>query len=161
MNIYEENVSSEYRHIVDYIKGGLQIIFAQNQMGNEGDIYVVNHFPAVTDGFGETEILIFINIPNKPGNNFKFNKNCRECYMNNLVIGIKMLYDNSITDVDETSFYSIEGSLNYIEELETECSNLKDFSKYCKQELWDCLYFYWVSSSSCSKSFSNDSVCLL
>ena len=158
MNIYEINVSSKYRHIVDYIKSGLQDLLAHYQNGNEGDIYVVNHFPAVIGGFGETEILIFINIPNKPGNNFSFNKNGGRCFMNNLVIGIKMLYDNSILDADDTFLYSTEGLLNYIEELETECSNLKDFSKYCKQELWDCLYFYWVSSSSCSKSFSNNHI---
>ena len=67
MNIYEINVSKEYRQIVDYIKKGLQEIFARSH-ASEGDIYVVNHFPAATDGFGETELLIFINIPDKRGN---------------------------------------------------------------------------------------------
>ena len=63
MNIYEINVSKEYRQIVDYIKSSLNDMFSRSR-ASEGDIYVVNHFPAATDGFGETELLIFIKVIN-------------------------------------------------------------------------------------------------
>ena len=39
MNIYEINVSKEYRQIVDYIKNGLKDIFSHSR-ASEGDIYV-------------------------------------------------------------------------------------------------------------------------
>ena len=104
MKIYEINVSKEYRQIVDYIKKGLQDIFARSH-ASEGDIYVVNHFPAATDGFGETELLIFINIPDKRGNYYLHLEKNKRYYLNSLVIGIKMLYDNSVPDADDTTIY--------------------------------------------------------
>ena len=155
MNIYEINVSSDYRQIVDYIKKGLQDIFSRSH-ASEGDIYVVNHFPAATDGFGETELLIFINIPDEKGNYYWHIDGNRKYYLNNLVIGIKMLYDNSITDADGTTLYSSEGYLDYIDELELESLFLKKFSSYCSYPLKNCPYFYGVISSGSKKSFSND-----
>ena len=155
MNIYEINVSSDYRQIVDHIKNGLQDIFSHSH-ASEGDIYVVNHFPAATDGFGETELLIFINIPDKKGNYYWHIDERRRYYLNNLVIGIKMFYDDSITDADNTTLYSSEGYLDYIEELETESFYLQKFSSCCIQPLKNCPYFYWIVSSGCKKSFSNN-----
>lgn len=155
MNIYEINVSSEYRQIVDYIKSSLKDIFSRSR-ASEGDIYVVNHFPAATDGFGETELLIFINIPDKKGNYYWHIENNKRYYLNSLVIGIKMLYDDSITDADNTTLYSSEGYLDYIEELGNEEFYLQKFSSCCNNSLRDCAYFYWVVTSDCKKSFTND-----
>ena len=155
MNIYEINVSSEYRQIVDYIKKGLQDIFSRSH-ASEGDIYVVNHFPAATDGFGETELLIFINIPDKKGNYYWHIDGKKRYYLNNLVIGLKMFYDNSITDADNTTLYSSEGYLDYIEELEKESFYLQKFSSCCIQSLKNCSYFYWIVTSASKKAFQND-----
>jgi len=155
MNIYEINVSNEYRHIVAHIKNGLKAIFSRSH-ASEGDIYVVNHFPALTDGFGETELLIFINIPDKKGNYYPYIDNNKRYYLNSLVIGIKMLYDDSITDVDEKTLYSSEGCLDYQEELGNEESNLQKFSSCCEFPLRDCAYFYWVVTSASNKSYIND-----
>lgn len=155
MNIYEINVSSEYRQIVDYIKKGLQDIFSRSH-ASEGDIYVVNHFPAATDGFSETEILIFINIPDKKGNYYWHIDDNKRYYLNNLVIGIKMLYDDSITDADNTTLYSTEGYLDYIDELENESFYLQKFSSCCIQSLKNCPYFYWIVTSGSKKAFTND-----
>lgn len=155
MNIYEINVSSEYRQIVDYIKSSLKDIFSRSR-ASEGDIYVVNHFPAATDGFGETEILIFINIPDKKGNYYCHVDDNKRYYLNNLVIGIKMMYDDNITDADNTTLYSSEGYLDYIDELEKESYYLQKFSSYCTQSLKNCPYFYWIVTSGCKKAFSND-----
>ena len=155
MNIYEINVSKEYRPIVDYIKQGLQNIFSHSR-ASEGDIYVVNHFPAATDGFGETELLIFINIPDKKGNYYWHIDNNKRYYLNSLVIGIKMLYDDSITDADNTTLYSSEGYLDYIEELENEEFYLQKFSFCCNNSLRNCAFFYWIVTSSCKNSFTND-----
>ena len=157
MNIYEINVSNEYRQIVDHIKKGLQDIFSHSH-ASEGDIYVVNHFPAATDGFGETELLIFINIPDKQGNFFFHYENKRRYYLNNLVICIKMLYDNCIIDADNNTLYSTDGYLDYIDELEKEKQYFKKFSHYCTRPLNNCVFFYWIVTSSCNKSFSNDYV---
>lgn len=155
MNIYEINVSSDYRQIVDHIKNGLQDIFSRSH-ASEGDIYVVNHFPAATDGFGETELLIFINIPDEKGNYYWHIEDKKRYYLNNLVIGIKMFYDDSITDADNTTLYSSEGYLDYIEELEKESFYLQKFSSCCIQSLKNCPYFYWIVASGSNKSFSND-----
>lgn len=155
MNIYEINVSNEYRQIVEYIKNGLKDIFSRSH-AVEGDVYVVNYFPAATDGFGETELLIFISIPDKKGNYYwHFEKNKRY-YLNSLVIGIKMLYDDSITDVDATTLYSSEGYLDYIEELGNEEFCLQKFSSCCNNSLRNCAYFYWIVTSGCKKSYTND-----
>lgn len=155
MNIYEINVSKEYRQIVDYIKKGLHDIFSRSH-ASEGDIYVVNHFPAATDGFGETELLIFINIPDQKGNYYWHIDNHKRYYLNRLVIGIKMLYDDSIIDIDETTLYSSEGYLDYQEELGNEEFYLQKFSSCCNNSLRDCAYFYWIVTSGCKKSFTND-----
>lgn len=155
MKIYEINVSKEYRQIVDYIKKGLQDIFARSH-ASEGDIYVVNHFPAATDGFGETELLIFINIPDKRGNYYLHLEKNKRYYLNSLVIGIKMLYDNSVTDADDTTLYSTEGYLDYKEELGNEEFYLQKFSSCCNNSLRNCAYFYWIVTSGCKKSFTND-----
>ena len=155
MNIYEINVSNEYRQIVDYIKNGLMHLFSSSH-ASEGDVYVVNHFPAATDGFGETELLIFINIPDKKGNYYWHIDNNKRYYLNSLVIGIKMLYDESITDVDATTLYSSEGYLDYIEELGNEEFYLQKFSSCCNNSLRNCAYFYWIVTSGCKKSYTND-----
>jgi hypothetical protein len=155
MNIYEINVSNEYRQIVDHIKNGLNDIFSRSHAA-EGDIYVVNHFPAATDGFGETELLIFINIPDKKGNYYWHLEKNKRYYLNSLVIGIKMLYDESITDVDATTLYSSEGYLDYIEELGNEKFYLQKFSSCCNNSLRNCAYFYWIVTSGCKKSYTND-----
>lgn len=155
MNIYEINVSSDYRQVVDYIKKGLQDIFSRSH-ASEGDVYVVNHFPAATDGFGETELLIFISIPDKKGNYYWHIDNNKRYYLNSLVIGIKMLYDDSITDSDSTTLYSSEGYLDYIEELGNEEFYLQKFSSCCNNSLRNCAYFYWIVTSGTKKSFTND-----
>jgi hypothetical protein len=157
MNIYEINVSKEYRQIVDHIKNGLKDIFSHSY-ASEGDIYVVNHFPAATDGFGETELLIFINIPDKKGNYYWHKDNNKRYYLNSLVIGIKVLYDNSITNADDRNLYSSEGYLDYIDELEGEKFNLLKFSSYCNNTLRNCAYFYWIVTSHCKKSFTNNHI---
>lgn len=155
MNIYEINVSKEYRQIVDHIKNGLKDIFLHSH-ASEGDIYVVNHFPAATDGFGETELLIFINILDKKGNYYWHIDNNERYYLYNLVIGIKMLYDDSITDADSTTLYSSEGYLDYIEELGNEEFYLQKFSSCCNNSLRNCAYFYWIVTSGCTKAYMND-----
>lgn len=155
MNIYEINVSSDYRQVVDYINKGLQDIFSRSH-ASEGDVYVVNHFPAATDGFGETELLIFISIPDKKGNYYWHIDNNKRYYLNNLVIGIKMLYDDSIIDADNTTLYSSEGYLDYIEELGNEEVYLQKFSSCCNNSLRNCAYFYWIVTSGTKKSFTND-----
>ena len=155
MNIYEINVSNEYRQIVDSIKNGLKNLFS-NSHASKGDIYVVNHFPAATDGFGETELLVFINIPNEEGNYYWHIEGGKRYYLNNLVFGIKMLYDDSIIDADSSTLYSSEGYLNYLEELENERFYLQKFSSSCAQPLKNCPYFYWIVTSGCKKAFSND-----
>ena len=155
MNIYEINVSNEYRQIVDHIKNGLRDIFSRSHAA-EGDIYIVNNFPAATDGFGETELLIFINIPDKKGNYYWHLENNKRYYLNSLVIGIKMLYDDSIIGVDETTLYSSQGYLDYIEELRKEEFYLKKFSLCFNNSLRDCAYFYWIVTSGCKKSYKND-----
>ena len=155
MNIYEINVSNEYRQIVDHIKKGLQYIFSRSH-ATEGDVYVVNHFPAATDGFGETELLIFINIPDKKGNYFWHLEKDKRYYLNSLVIGIKMLYDDSIIDADNTTLYSSDGYLDYTEELGNEEFYLQKFSSCCNNSLRNCAYFYWIVTSGTKKSFTND-----
>ena len=154
MNIYEINVSKDYRQIVDHIRKGLENAFSRSH-ASKGDIYVVNHFPAATDGFGETELLIFINIPNEKGNYYWYINGGKKFYLNNLVIGIKMLYDDSITDADNTTLYSSDGYLDYIDELEKESFFLQKFSSCCIQSLKTCPFFYWIVSDSSKKSFSN------
>ncbi len=155
MNIYEINVSNEYRQIVDYIKNGLQDIFARSR-ASEGDVYVVNHFPAATDGFGETELLIFINIPNTRGNYYYHYEGNKKYYLNSLVIGIKMLYDDSITDADNDVLISTDGYLDYKEELENEDFYFKKFTSSCNTPIKGCSFFYWIVAKNAKKVFSND-----
>ena len=114
MNIYEINVSNEYRQIVDYMKSSLNTLF-DSSYAKEGEVYIVNHFPAATDGFGETELLIFINIPNIKGNFYYHYEENKKYYLNSLVIGIKTLYDDTITDADYNTLYSSDGYQHFLE----------------------------------------------
>lgn len=155
MKIYEINVSKEYRQIVDYIKKSLQDIFSNSHV-SEGEIYVVNHFPAATDGFGETELLIFINIPNIKGNFYYHYEENKKYYLNSLVIGIKTLYDDTITDADDNTLYSSDGYLDYVEELEKEGFNFKKFTSSCNTPIKGCSFFYWIVTKSTNKAFSSD-----
>lgn len=155
MKISEINVSSEYRKIVDYIKSNLQDIFSRSS-AKDGEVYVVNHFPAGIDGFGETELLIFINIPNTKGNYYCHYEGKKKYYLNSLVIGIKMLYDNSIIDADNNTLISTDGYLNYIEELEKEAFYFKKFTSSCAEPVQACSFFYWVVTSGTKKAFIND-----
>ena len=139
MNIVEINTSDTYREIVDYIKNSLRNIFSRSY-ASEGDIYVVNHFPAATDGFGETELLLFINIPNKRGNYYFHYEGNKRYYLNSLVIGIKVFYDNSITDADDEFLISTDGYLDYKEELEKECFNFKKFTSSCIEPIRSCSF---------------------
>ena len=155
MNIYEINVSSEYRQIVDYMKSSLNNLFGSSN-AKEGDVYIVNHFPAATDGFGETELLIFINIPNIKGNFYYHCEENKKYYLNSLVIGIKTLYDDTITDADDNTLYSTDGYLDYVEELEKEGFNFKKFTSSCNTPIKSCSFFYWIVTKSTNKAFSND-----
>ena len=100
MNITEINISTNYRKTVDNLKRGFHNLFE----GKSGDVYIVNHFPAATDGFGETELLIFINLNDEEGNDYFYETKHHDKYrVNNLVIGIKVEYEDCITDIDENS----------------------------------------------------------
>ena len=159
MHITEIHVSQNYREIVDYIKSRFLNIFN----GIDGKVCIVNHFPAATDGFGETELLIFINIEDKKNNDYWHEtRHHRRFRLNNLVIGIKVEYDDSIIDIDESSsiLFSSEGQLNYFDALNEESNYLRDFSKDCKQPLLYCPYFYGLVTKGCKQHVSNDFVFL-
>lgn len=155
MNIYEINVSNEYRQIVDYMKSSLNNLFGSSN-AKEGDVYIVNHFPAATDGFGETELLIFISIPNIKGNFYYHCEENKKYYLNSLVIGIKTLYDDTITDADDNTLYSSDGYLDYVEELEKEGFNFKKFTSSCNTPIKSCSFFYWIVTKNTNNAFSND-----
>ncbi len=155
MKIYDINTSSKYRQIVDYMKSRLNKLFDSSN-AKEGEVYVVNHFPAATDGFGETELLIFINIPNIKGNFYYHIEDGKKYYLNSLVIGIKTLYDDTITDADDYTLYSSDGYLDYVEELDKEGYNFKKFTSSCNTPIKSCSFFYWIVTKSTNKAFSND-----
>lgn len=155
MNIVDINTSDNYHDVVKYIKNSLRDLFSRSH-ASEGDIYVVNHFPAATDVFGETELLIFINIPNKRGNYYYHNEGNMRYYLNSLVIGIKVFYDNSITDADDDFLISTDGYLDYKEELEKECFYFKKFTSSCIEPIRACSFFYWIVTKSTKKAFTND-----
>jgi hypothetical protein len=155
MIISEINVSNDYRPIVDHIKSGLMNIFSRSH-ASEGEIFVVNHFPAATDGFGETELLIFINIPDKKGNYCCHRENNKRYYLNSLVIGIKMLYDDSISDADNDFLISTDGYFDYKEELEKESICFRKFTTSCIEPIRACSFFYWVVTNGTKKAFTND-----
>ena len=159
MNITEINISTNYRKTVDNLKRGFHNLFE----GKSGDVYIVNHFPAATDGFGETELLIFINLNDEEGNDYFYETKHHDKYrVNNLVIGIKVEYEDCITDIDENSslLFSSEGLINYCDALDEESLNLKNFSSRCLQPLVYCPYFYWISSKDCQKQIQNDYIIL-
>ncbi len=159
MNITEINVTTPYRETVDNLKLGFKKLFE----GKSGDVYIVNHFPSATDGFGETDLLIFINFNDEDNNDYFHETKHHDTYrINNLVIGIKVEYEDCITDIDENTslLFSSEGLLNYCDALDEESLNLKNFSSRCSQPLLYCPYFYWISSKDCQKQIQNDYIIL-
>lgn len=159
MIITEINVSTRYRETVDNLKLGFKNLFE----GKSGDVCIVNHFPSATDGFGETELLIFINLNDEDGNDYFHETKHHDRYrLNNLVIGIKVENEDCITDIDENAslLFSSEGLLNYCDALDEESLNLKNFSSRCSRPLLYCPYFYWISSKECQKQIQNDFIIL-
>lgn len=159
MNITEINVSTLYRETVDNLKLSFKNLFEDKS----GDVYIVNHFPSATDGFGKTDLLIFINFNDEDNNDYFHETKHHDKYrINNLVIGIKVEYEDCITDIDENTslLFSSEGLLNYCDALDEESLNLKNFSSRCSQPLLYCPYFYWISSKDCRKQTQNDYIIL-
>ena len=159
ITIFDVNTNKDRRQEVETLKQGFSTLFNRVQ---EAEICIVCDFPAIGSSYGKTDYLIFINIPYYKGNFYSYkNKEGNWIYLNSLVIGIKVIEDDSIEIINNDSFFSSQAEFNFKENIEEESFEFVQFAKKTLDSKFnDCAFLYIVKSNN-NKAFNiNDYVFL-
>lgn len=116
MKIIDVNTPNQLKDYIEKLKKEFANLF--NKVNDNGELYIICDFPAVTDHFGKVSLFIFINIPFEKGSYYRFKYNDIWCYLNSLVICINFVLDNSICKIDSINYYNENGEYQYVNELE-------------------------------------------
>lgn len=159
INVFDVNTKIERRQEVETLKQGFSTLLNRVQ---EAEICIVCDFPAIGSSYGKTDYLIFINIPYYKGNYYSYkNKEGNWIYLNSLVIGIKVIEDDSIEIISSDSFFSSQAEFDYKENLEEESYEFVKFAKEAiDSQFNDCAFMYIVKSDNNRAYNSNDYVFL-
>lgn len=153
VNIFDINTKSENREAIGSLKKAFIKLFAKVEDAN---VYIINDFPSLTEDFGVINYLIFINIPYRKGNFYRFNDNGKWCYLNSLVIAIKKINNHNIIGIDDNCFFSSEGEFDYKSNLEKESLNFSSFAYNLLGVHFNCAFINWVKANSCCGIKEND-----
>ena len=159
ITIFDVNTKKERRQLVENLKKGFQNLFSRVQ---EAEICIVCDFPAIGSSYGKTDFLIFINIPYYQGNFYSYkNKEGKWIYLNSLVIGLKVIEDDSIEIINHDSFFSSQAEFDFRENLDEDSYDFVQFAKEnVDSHFYDCAFIYLVKAEN-SKSYNrNDYVFL-
>lgn len=155
INIYDINTNDTNKEFIKQFKDSFKKSFNKVK---EGEVYIISNFPSTTDNLGGVDYLIFINIPYAKGNYYSYNDDGNWYYLNSLVIGIKKINDESITDIDERYFYknNKEEEFDYIEDLNNEAYKFNSFAYNNIKTYINGVFINWVKTKSCNKTLVND-----
>lgn len=82
MKITDVNTPNQLKDYIEKLKKEFANLF--NKVNNNGELYIICDFPAVTDYFGKVSLFILINIPFEKGSYYRFKYNDKWCYLNSL-----------------------------------------------------------------------------
>lgn len=155
INIYDINTNDTNKEFIKQLRDSFKKSFNKVK---EGEVYIISNFPSTTDSLGGVDYLIFINIPYAKGNYYSYKEDDNWYYLNSLVIGIKKINDESITDIDERYFYknNKEEEFDYIEDLNNEAYKFNSFAYNNIKTYINCVFINWVKTKSCNKTLVND-----
>ena len=120
------NTSNALRDYIEHLKHEINNLF--DKVSANGEVIIINNFPAVTEQLGKISLLIFINIPYEKGSYYCYD---RGKYLNSLVLGINFVSDGNITDIENGNYITEDGSFSYIEELEKQGKALVIYPEEC------------------------------
>ena len=158
MKIADVNTPNELKDYIEKLKKEFANLF--NKVNNNGELYIICDFPAVTDYFGKVSLFILINIPFEKGSYYRFKYNDKWCYLNSLAICINFVPDNSICKIDDINYYNENGEYQYTDELEKQSSKYSQWGYSILESYFKCFFFDWVKSSSTDEKIQNDYVIL-
>lgn len=153
VNIFDINTNSEEKEAVERLKEAFAKLFCKVQ---DAEVYIINNFPSLTDDFGVINYLIFINIPYRKGNYYRYKDADKWYYLNSLVIAIKKISNDNIIDVDDNYFFSADGDFDYKSDLKNESLNFSRFACEFLDFYFNCAFVNWVKANSCCKIMEND-----
>lgn len=153
------NTSNALREYIEHLKQDISNIF--NRVSCNGEVVIINDFPAVTEQLGKISLLIFINIPYEKGSYYCYEKGK---YLNSLILGINFVSDNNIIDIEEGNYIAEDGSFSYIEELEKQSKKFKNWAyetlegcNLIQKRFLNCVFFDWVRADGMqSATFEDD-----
>lgn len=158
MKITDVNTPNQLKDYIEKLKKEFANLF--NKVNNDGELYIICDFPAVTDYFGKVSLFILINIPFEKGSYYRFKYNDKWCYLNSLAICINFVPDNSICKIDDINYYNENGEYQYTDELEKQSSKYSQWGYSILESYFKCFFFDWVKSSSTDEKIQNDYVIL-
>lgn len=158
MKITDVNTPNQLKDYIEKLKKEFANLF--NKVNNNGELYIICDFPAVTDYFGKVSLFILINIPFEKGSYYRFKYNDKWCYLNSLAICINFVPDNSICKIDDKNYYNENGEYQYTDELEKQSSKYSQWGYSVLDSYFKCFFFDWVKSSSTYEKIQNDYVIL-
>lgn len=158
MRITDINTPNQLKVYIEKLKKEFTNLF--NHVSDNGELYIICDFPAVTDYFGKISLFIFINIPFEKGSYYRFMYNDVWRYLNSLAIGISFVTDNSICKIDNKNYYNESGEYQYIDELENKSIKYSQWGYSILESYFKCFFFDWVKSSGTYEKNQNDYVIL-
>lgn len=158
MKITDVNTPNQLKDYIEKLKKEFANLF--NKVNNNGELYIICDFPAVTDYFGKVSLFILINIPFEKGSYYRFKYNDKWCYLNSLAICINFVPDNSICKIDDINYYNENGEYQYTDELEKQSSKYSQWGYSILESYFKCFFFDWVKSSSTDEKIQNDYIIL-
>lgn len=155
INIYDINTNDKNKEFIKQLRDSFKKVFNKVK---EGEVYIISNFPSTTDNLGGVDYLFFINIPYAKGNYYSYKEDGNRYYLNSLVIGIKRIDDENITDIDERYFYknNKEEEFDYIKDLNNEAYKFNSFAYNNIKTYINCVFINWVKAKSCNKTLVND-----
>ena len=77
----------------------------------KANAHVLYNFVSPTNQLGEYDYILFVDIPYEKGNYYK---NKKGIYLNSLAIAVRKFDEPEIIDVDDSCFYTEDGSWEYV-----------------------------------------------
>lgn len=124
----------------------------------KANAHVLYNFVSPTNQLGEYDYILFVDIPYEKGNYYK---NKKGIYLNSLAIAVRKFDEPEIIDVDDSCFYTEDGSWEYVTELESDRQALRSFvyDNFKDIKHFDVAMIYQVKAPNCDKSLRNPGLC--
>ena len=152
VNFSSINCPNEKREYNKRFEELLNRVFQYTKVVNA---HVLYHFKSPTNTLGEYDFILFIDIPYQQGNYYRPQS---RIYLNTLAIAVRRFEESEVIDVDDNCLYTIDGSWEYVTEIESDrkalCSYVYDNIPNVKY--FDIAVMYEIKAPNCNKKFRNN-----